>query len=102
MDDTADTDLPGLIAAADTLIKKIQTQQEELERFYQAENLDPEKLRRTLDDALTSSARARVQAEFQADMEAVEQDVIHEAARLALDRREAAHPADPATIIKMV
>lgn len=92
MDTTDDTQ--KLIQSANDLVARIQADHESTESFYRAENLDPDKVRDVLDAALNDETRARAQAEFQADLDAIEQEVAEEAARLSFAARDTG-PASP-------
>lgn len=70
-----------LMAQAQALIDRVERDIESTAEFYRREGLDPDKVRKTLEDTLTAEQRQQAQQAFQADMEAVEQEVQEEAAR---------------------
>ncbi|HLU14364.1 MAG TPA: hypothetical protein VKZ71_00875 [Burkholderiaceae bacterium] len=74
-------DPQAVIDAANALIEKVQQGQDDIDAFYRAENLDPEKVNHILEQSMTDEIRAKAQQEFDADMEAVEREVAEEAAR---------------------
>lgn len=93
MDNTNDTQ--ALIDSANALIQKVQSDQETMDGFFRAENLNPEKVRQVLGEALTDEARAQAEAEFQADLDAIEQDVAEESARLSFKSPQDLTPPSP-------
>lgn len=98
MENTNDTQ--ALIDAANALIEKIQGEQEDIDGFYRAENLNPEKVRHVLDEAMTDEARAKAEAEFQADLDAIEREVAEESARLSF--QESPKPPSQSPDINMM
>lgn len=88
-------DTQALIEAAEALIQKVQSEQENIDGFYRAENLDPEKVQQTLNDSLTDETRAQAAAEFQADLDAIEQEVAEESARLSFKSPQTSSPLSP-------
>ncbi|WP_315124575.1 hypothetical protein [Comamonas antarctica] len=76
-----------LVARAQELIDRVQRDMASTEEFYRREGLDANKVRATLEDSLTVAQRLQAQQAFQADMEAVEQEVREEAARQSFGRQ---------------
>jgi len=76
----------ALMARAQELIDKVERDMAATAEFYRQEGLDADKVRETLEDCLTVQQRQQAQQAFQADMEAVEQEVREEAARRDVGR----------------
>lgn len=89
--DTTET----LMAEAQALIDRVERDMEATAAFYRREGLDPDKVRETLDGSLTVAQRQQAQQAFQADMEAVEQEVQEEAARRSFGK-----PAPAAGVVR--
>ncbi|MEG1767085.1 MAG: hypothetical protein RR311_01355 [Comamonas sp.] len=75
--DTTET----LMAQAQALIDRVERDMEATAEFYRRAGLDADKVRQALENSLTVAQRQQAQQAFQADMEAVEQEVQEEAAR---------------------
>lgn len=70
-----------IMAQAQALIERAQADLASSEVLLRSQGLDPQKVRETMQDQLTAEGWQQAQQAFQADMEAVEQDVREEAAR---------------------
>jgi hypothetical protein len=70
-----------IMAQAQALIERVQADLAASEALLRSQGLNPEKVRDTMQGQLTGEGRQQAQQAFQADMEAVEQDVREEAAR---------------------
>jgi len=73
-----------IMAQAQALIERAQADLASSEVLLRSQGLDPQKVRETMQDQLTAEGWQQAQQAFQADMEAVEQDVREEAARRGL------------------
>ena len=73
----------AMMARAQALIDRVQSDLASGEDQLRRLGLDPEKVRKTMLGLLTVQGRKQAQQAFQADMEAVEEEVREGAARLA-------------------
>lgn len=73
----------AMMAQAQALIERVQSDLAASEDLLRSQGLDPVKVRETMLDLLTIQGREQAQQAFQADMDAVEQEVREGAARQA-------------------
>lgn len=72
-----------IVARAQALIEQVQRQLAEADAFYRSQGLDPHKVHMVLKAQSTPQSEAQAHQAFEADMQAVEQEVREEGARLA-------------------
>lgn len=81
-----------IMAQAQALIDHVQGDLAAGEAWLRSQGLDPEKVQKTMEAQLTPQGRLQAQQAFQADMEAVEQEVREEATRRSFAAPAASTP----------
>ena len=74
-----------IVARTQALIDTIQSQLAQVDEFYRGQGLDPQKVRVVLKAQSTPASQAQAREAFDADMQAVEQEVSEEQARLSFN-----------------
>ncbi len=80
-----------IVARAQALIEEVQRQLDRTDEFYRSQGLDPHKVHVVLQAHSTADTQAQARAAYEADMQAVEQEVEEGRARLAFDSGNAAN-----------
>jgi hypothetical protein len=77
-----ETDVKALIESAEAAIREVENSMRSVsESFYRDNDLDPENMKDQLESVATDESRAQALAQFQADMEAAENEATEEMAR---------------------
>lgn len=75
-------DVKAVIENAEAAIREVEASMRSVsEDFYRDTGLDPEKLREQMESVATEESRAQARAQFEADLQAVEDEVNEEMAR---------------------
>jgi hypothetical protein len=70
-----------ILRESEALIARVQEQLGETDAFFRSQGLDPDKARAVIADNIGPKETAEAQAQFKADMEAIDREVAEEAAR---------------------
>lgn len=90
---TAQDTSSDIVARAQALIEQVQRQLDQADDFYRSQGLDPHKVHIVVQAQSTAETRAKAQAAFEEDMQAIEQEVAEGRARLAFDSGSASSAA---------
>ena len=72
---TTDDNIAEIISAAQKAIDEVQASLAESEDFLRGQGIDPQKMRDYATSQLSDKESAQAEADFRADMEAIEQEV---------------------------
>lgn len=77
----AQKDPQEIVREAEALVARVKQQLGETDEFFRSQGLDPEKARDVIAKNTGDKEVAEAQAQFKADMEAIDREVAEEAAR---------------------